>query len=276
MDWDNQRMIEQIFNARQTPKLLRKELLNSREVVEAIQASGLDEEFALDLMSQMILCKRALVPQLVGQLRHHFNRMANPFQACADALLVAAEKDLVDYDPERQQFIVVYDVDEKTHQLIRQYQYLPPMIVPPLEVTGNRGSGYLTIRTDSLLLKDNHHEGDLCPDHLNRCNNVALSVNTDVVRTIRNQWKSLDKPKKDESYQDYQKRVKAFERFERDAFFTIALMQEMGNRFYLTHKYDKRGRTYSCGYHIDYQGNQWSKAIVEFADKFPITDEILE
>lgn len=276
MDFENQQMVEQIFNARQTPRLLRKELLGSAEVVARVQASELDQEFALDLLAQMILCKRATVPQLVGQLRHHFARMANPFQACADALLTAAERDLVDYDPERQQFILVFDLDEATHALLRQYQYLPPMLVPPLEVTDNRGSGYLTIRTDSLLLKDNHHEGDLCLDHLNRCNRIAFSVNTEVVRTIRNQWKHLDKPKDGESFQDYQQRLKAFERYERDSFFTIALMQEMGNRFYLTHKYDKRGRTYCQGYHITYQGNQWNKAVIEFATPTLITDEILE
>jgi DNA-directed RNA polymerase len=45
------------------------------------------------------------------------------------------------------------------------------------------------------------------------------------------------------------------------------LMFTAGNRFYMTHKYDKRGRTYSQGYHINPQGNDWNKAVIEFADK---------
>jgi DNA-directed RNA polymerase len=35
----------------------------------------------------------------------------------------------------------------------------------------------------------------------------------------------------------------------------------------MTHKYDKRGRTYSQGYHIQPQGSDWNKAVIEFADK---------
>ena len=34
--------------------------------------------------------------------------------------------------------------------------------------------------------------------------------------------------------------------------------------FYLTHAYDKRGRTYAQGYHVSYQGNDWNKACVQF------------
>ena len=267
MHFENQKMLETLFNDRQTPKLLRRELLASKTIVTRIQASGLDEEFALDLLVHMILAKRATLPQVLGTLKHHFKNQFNPWQACADALETAARKDLVDWDPKDGRFILRYDADEQTHKLVRQYQYLPPMIVPPLKVCENRGSGYLTIRTDSLVLKNNHHEGDLGLDSINRFNNIALSINTDVVKGIRNQWKSLDKPKEDETWDDFQKRVKAFERYERDAMFTIALMVEMGNCFYLTHKTDKRGRTYAQGYHIQYQGNTWSKAIVELAEK---------
>jgi DNA-directed RNA polymerase len=43
-----------------------------------------------------------------------------------------------------------------------------------------------------------------------------------------------------------------------------------GNRFWLTHKYDKRGRTYCQGYHVSYQGNDYNKACIEFADGEPL------
>ncbi len=266
MDFENQKMLEQFFNARQTPKLLERELLASPVVVETIQKSELDEAFCLGLLSHLILAKRAPVTALVGLLKHHFEGHHNPFQKCADAVRQACEKDLADYDRAREQVVVRFDVDPATHELIAQYQYLPPMIVPPLEVTGNRGSGYLTIRTDSLLLQDNHHEGDLCPDHLNRCNRVALRLNTEVATSINNSWKNLDKPKPGEAFEEFQKRQKAFDRYQRSAAFTMALMVEMGNKFYLTHKYDKRGRSYCQGYHINFQGNTWNKAVVELAN----------
>jgi hypothetical protein len=234
--------------------------------MQTIAKSQLDEEFALDLLSQMVLHRRATVPTLVGLLERHFSAFGNPMQVCANMLELAAKHDLVDYDPQDERFILVFDVDQATHTLLRQYQYLPPMIVPPLEVTSNRGSGYITVTTDSLVLKDNHHEGDLCLDSINRFNRVPLTANLDVVKKIRNHWKGIDKPKLGEPFVEYQKRLKAFERYEADAFFTIALMGEMGNRFHFTHKVDKRGRTYSQGYHLNYQGNDWNKSIVELAE----------
>lgn len=266
MDFENQKMLENLFNDQQTPKLLRKEMLACLPVIDAIEASGLDHEFALDLLGQMALYKRAHPTTLIGLLKSHFGTAANPFQACADALQQAVQAQLVYFDAEDERFILRFEPDASVYQLIRQYQYLPPMVVPPLEVDSNRGSGYLTIRTDSLLLKNNHHEGDLCLDSINRFNRIPLSVNIDLVKRIRNSWKGLDKAKPGETFEEWQKRVKAFERYERDSFFTIALMHQMGNRFHLTHKPDKRGRTYSQGYHINYQGNCWNKACVELAE----------
>ena len=48
-------------------------------------------------------------------------------------------------------------------------------------------------------------------------------------------------------------------------------MNMAGNHFYLTHRYDKRGRTYAQGYYINPQGNEWNKAVLEFADKEIVT-----
>lgn len=270
MDYDNQKMLEHFFNERQTPKLLRRELLGSPVVVSTIQKSELPEDFCLDLLSHMILAKRAPITALVGLLKHHFESSSQPHQKTADAVFKAIMADVIDWDPTTEQAVVRFDVDGKTHELIRQYQYLPPMIVPPLEVgtpdSVNRGSGYITIRTDSLILKNNHHDGDICPDSLNRFNKIPLRLNIQIATKVNNSWKNLDCPKEDETFEDYQKRVKAFDRYQKDAAFTMSLINEMGNRFYMTHKVDKRGRTYAQGYHINPQGNCWNKAVIELAD----------
>ena len=265
MDFENQEMLEHFFNKRQTMPMLREEFMKMPEVLDRISTSGLDSEFCMDLLCHMALAKRHSPSALIGLLKKHFWS----FQETAEALEQAVHKDLVDFDMRTEQFILVFDVGAKNHELIRQYQYLPPMIVPPLNVKKNRGSGYLTIRNDSLMLKDthNHHDGDLCLDSLNKFNQIPLSVNTAVVKSIRNEWKNIDSMKPDETFQDFKKRLAAFEKYEKDSFFSIALMEETGNRFYLTHKSDKRGRTYCQGYHITYQGNSWNKACVEFADK---------
>jgi DNA-directed RNA polymerase len=45
----------------------------------------------------------------------------------------------------------------------------------------------------------------------------------------------------------------------------------LGNEFYLTHRYDKRGRCYAQGYHVNPQGNDWNKAVIELAEKEVVT-----
>jgi DNA-directed RNA polymerase len=47
----------------------------------------------------------------------------------------------------------------------------------------------------------------------------------------------------------------------------IGILEGFSNEFYLTHRYDKRGRVYCQGYHVTYQGTPWNKAVLELADK---------
>lgn len=258
MDFENQKMLEEMFNKHQTIPLIKEQFINSNMMVYLDNLGT--PAFHLDLLTQMVLHRRANLETLLGLLRKHFDSL----QECADQLYRAAELDLVDYDAGLEIFIMKWDVDQKTKNLMNQYQYLPPMTVPPLPVYGTRGSGYLTIRNDSLLLKNNHHEGDFCVSHLNRLNQIPLSINADIVKGIRNEWKHIDKPKPGEKFEEYKLRQEAFEKYERDSFWIIAMLIEMGNEFWLTHKYDKRGRSYAQGYHVNTQGNTWNKACIEF------------
>jgi DNA-directed RNA polymerase len=84
---------------------------------------------------------------------------------------------------------------------------------------------------------------------------------------IKNEWKGLDKPKEDEDYKEYQKRVKQFEKYDRTAKDVMTHLEIADNEFYLTHKYDKRGRIYCQGYHVNYQGTPWNKAVIQFANE---------
>ena len=83
---------------------------------------------------------------------------------------------------------------------------------------------------------------------------------------VHNQWKGLDKQKDDETRQDFLRRVKAFKKYDETAHTVMSILVNAGNRFFLTHAYDKRGRTYAKGYHVNYQGNDWNKATICFAE----------
>jgi len=256
--------MEKLFHKNQLHARIKKEFTDADLPFKEIMIKNkIDPTFGFSLLVQMVLHKRAGVPVLVGILRKHFK---GDCQATADALLLACQIDLVDWNPRTKQFIVKYDITPDVQQELDTYQFPMPMVVPPKELQDNTDTGYYTSR-NSVILKDNHHDFDVCLDHLNHVNSVKLTLNHRVTSMIKNQWRNLDKPKTGEEHAEYKKRVKAFEKYDRTAYEVMGHLDIAGTEFYLTHKYDKRGRVYCQGYHVNYQGNTWNKAVIEFADQ---------
>lgn len=255
--------IEKLFHKNQLHPRIKSEFQHADlPFRDVMLKNNIDPAFGFDLLVQMVLHKRAGLPVLVGILRKHFK---GDCQKTADALLLACQIDLVDWNPATRQFIIKYDITPDVQEELDTYQFPMPMIVPPKELQNNHDTGYYTSR-NSVILRDNHHDNDVCLDHLNKVNGIKLTLNSAVSSMIQNEWRNLDKPKPGEDRKDYQKRVKAFEKYDRTAYQVMAHLDIAGGEFYLTHKYDKRGRVYCQGYHINYQGNTWNKAVVEFAD----------
>src|SRR5690606_38220392 len=116
-----------------------------------------------------------------------------------------------------------------------RYQYPLPMIVEPRELGNNTDTGYFTSR-NSVILKNNHHEEDVCLDHLNHMNKIKLTLNNEVSSFIENSWRNLDKPKNGEDRKDFERRKRAFEKYDRTARDVMAHLEIAGSEFYLTHK----------------------------------------
>jgi len=184
----------------------------------------------------------------------------------ASALEKAIEGKLVIYSSETKQFIVIYEISGSLQAELDRFQYPLPMVVEPRKLKHNLHSGYLTEK-GSVILRDNYTEDDVCLDHLNKMNQTEFTLNLDVAKTIQNKWKGLDKKAEDETHDDFKKRKKAFEKYDRVAKDVMEILLREGNQIYLTHKYDKRGRTYCMGFHVNYQGTDWSKAIIEFTQQ---------
>lgn len=149
-------------------------------------------------------------------------------------------------------------------KFIEASQYLPPMVCEPLELSHNHSSGYLT-HNDSLILgSGNHHDGDVCLDVLNTMNKVAFKLDLDF----------LCKVEEEPTFElDTQDKTDQWTRFKKQSYRFYSLMQQQGNRFYFTNKVDKRGRIYSCGYHLNPQGAPFKKAMLEL-DKEEIVDGV--
>lgn len=236
--------------------------------------------FLTELMAQASIRKRAPLPVFVGILVKHFEGEPEPYQLCADAIVAAASYDVVTL-AERTlpgsvdsvlEVILLHEVSPETQARIEQFQYPLPMVEPPLTATCNRHTGYRTIK-GSLLLKNNHHEDDICLDHINRMNATPLAVNPDVVAFVQNSWKNLEKQKAGETYVEFRQRRKAFQKYDRVSRDVLAAMMVQPDGFFLTHRYDKRGRTYSQGYQVNYQSNDWCKAVVQLHVKEKLNPE---
>lgn len=265
---EHQLLLERLYSKNQVVRRIRSEFVNCEQFdfEEYLLKKEIPLDFGFDLLVQMVLHKRADLPTLVGILRKHFEPAEDASQQTADMLLKAALCDLVDWHPVNKQFVVKFNITQDVQEELDRFQFPLPMVVMPKPVRENTDTGYLDSR-GSIILKKNHHEEDVCLDHINRVNRIRFSINFDTAHMIANSWRNLDRPKPGESQQEYQKRVKAFEKYDRTAKDVINLLVQYDNEFYLTHKYDKRGRIYCQGYHVNYQGAPWNKAVIELADK---------
>jgi hypothetical protein len=261
--------IEQLTSKNQLMPRLREYFGPSSQplIHQLVESVGMPIDFAVDALVQIALHKRMIPASMIGILLKH-----NPDDAqwVSDCLHAIVGLGLIKYDTERNQLIVVYDIPSDLQRELDSFQYPLPMVCEPNELRNNRDTGYILSR-NSAILRDNYHDGDICLDHLNRMNKVALRINTDTAGMIANRWRNLDKPKPDEDIRDFHKRKKAFEKFDSTVKLVMRLLYEAGNLFYLTHKYDKRGRTYCQGYHVNYQGAPWNKAVIELANPEVLT-----
>lgn len=256
--------LERLFNKNQLIPRIRREFQECDKVsfTKHMEDNKIPVPFGLDLLVQMSLHKRASLTTLIGCLRHHFQDN----QLTADMLYKAADANLVDYSVPLRIFIVKFDISADVQAELDRFQFPLPMVVEPLPVLNNRSTGYLT-SGGSIILRHNHHNDDVCLDHINRVNKIQFVINTNTATMVKNKWRNLDKPKEGESKEDFNKRKRAFEKYDRTAKDVISLLCKEGNEFYLTHRYDKRGRIYCQGYHVTYQGAPWNKAVIEFAQQ---------
>ena len=263
---DYQINMEKLFHKNQLFPRIKSEFVNSEfNFRKHMLDNNIDSDFGFDLLVQMVLHKRASISVLTGILRKHFKHSPEASQKTADELLKCVQADLVDFSAPLRVFIVRFDISADVQQELDIYQYPLPMIIEPKELKSNEDTGYFTSRNSVILKHNNHHNDDVCLDHLNRVNKIKFKINYTTANMIQNKWRNLDKPKPGEERSEYNKRVKAFEKYDRTARDVMTHLAVADNEFYLTHKYDKRGRTYCQGYHCNYQGATWNKAVLEFA-----------
>ena len=155
--------------------------------------------------------------------------------------------------------------------------YLPPLIIPPQQLRNNRSSGYYTIKGDSLILGGghNHHNDEIALDVLNIMNRYELSLNEFILdNVVEEPAHNLEEVKDGDKMTEverikavYQQKNSWTKHVKQSNYFYDYIRTKGNNRMFITHKFDKRGRIYSQGYHIHIQGTSYKKAILELYNK---------
>lgn len=270
---------ENMFSKHQIRKILREEFQEFFTEEES-KSNKRKVEIQLDVLGILAQRKHVYFDTLIEMLVEKENILDSKEQL-ADWIFELAERDLLVLEPikgkDNIKVWAKYELDEETEQVINGLKSLPPMIVKPLETNGknnNRGSGYLTIGSDSLILNDNHHTKDIDTKFLDLVNSVEYSLNQDVIMNIRNCWGDLFDEETNKLTVEYKQKLQSFEEFEKYSIKFMAMLMNQDNKFWFTHKYDKRGRIYPMGYWVTYMGNSYQKACIEFANKELATNEI--
>ena len=257
-----QKDMERLTNKNQLMSRIKSEF-DDELMNKFISHNNLNKDFVLDCLAHLVLMKRAYPSTLFGVLYHHYNDV----NETAKQLDKMIDCELIIWNEPTGQFITKFNLSQDVLTELSIFQYPMPLIVPPKKIKNNRNNGYWYWSKGSIILKNNHTEDDICLDHINRMNRIALCINDRTASMVKNQWRNIDHKKPGETFSEYQERLKQFNKFNNDSKMVKDIILKTGNRFWLTWKYDKRGRCYSQGYHINPQGTDYCKAIIEFADK---------
>jgi hypothetical protein len=155
------------------------------------------------------------------------------------------------------ELVVITKVSDKTFMITTEYTldeeipefgkhaplFKKPALVDFNQILGNRFK---------------QHDGDACIDHINTMNAIPLSLERRITgNMLETTDADLETPEQQEQWTDFRQR--SYDMYNE--------VEMHGNKFYLEHSMDTRGRCYCKGYYVNYQGSSYKKAIVQLADK---------
>lgn len=290
---DTQRSIEYMYDKTRIPKMVRDDIESTPEIVvlidktvlmlESVYLMGphfnqknlylsninsyvLRETIERILEIVMLLPNGLTFTSLVGQTANGIPvSKLESFKIVSSVISYMYFGGLVkiiragDAQSEMMEVVPVYVCDSKILKYVDKTKYLPPMVCTPNKLRDNKSQAYLTRKPKSLICKShNHHDGDICLDSLNKFNSIAFSLDVKMLTTFNEIYKIKDNTPQKE---------RQFSVLREQTYDVCKLLIQSGNDFHFTHKVDKRGRTYSSGYSVNYQGNSFRKSIINLAHK---------
>lgn len=203
----------------------------------AIKQFWSERHLAICVTSMVCLYKRLPLEALVNLFRHE---PAQLIASCAEALVRGR---WLFWDDIREEFVTPQLPHELNARVFNR-RYPMPMLHTPNILFNEKDSPYLTEqKSQSVLGEYNGQRTNL--DTLNALNQIPLRINAAVAQHAPDPFKDDDKFRRDSAT--------VFHRIRDDT-------------FYLTWQFDFRGRVYARGYHVNPQGDDWHKHVVQFGE----------
>lgn len=233
------------------------------------------QDMIIDILTVVLsLDYQAKMTQIVGQCEHilPFDDYMVRIKRMGEILYQLCVADLFDITRNVNNEISIinrYGLDGDTAKYIEQAKFLPPMLCKPNKIYSLRDSAYLTARAMNVSKVWNQDERDICLDVLNMSNQMAFSLDIELLKFMDEEMP--------EEIKNFKHRSQQFESLVTSTQEVCIELFHGGNKFYFAHFYDARGRLYCRGYHCSYQGNSYRKAMLNFHETVEVTidDEYL-
>lgn len=190
----------------------------------------------IDITAMVCLYRRLPLEALVNLFKHE---EAQTIATTAERLTMSG---WIHWDPNREEFVTC-QLPKELEQAVFSKRYPMPMLCPPRLLEEETDSPYLTeAKSQSVLGEYSGQRTNLAT--LNVLNGIRLRLNPAVQQQAPDPFQDDDKFRRDSAA--------VFERIQ-------------GEVFHLTWQFDFRGRVYARGYHVNPQGDDWHKHVIQFA-----------
>jgi len=209
------------------------------------------------------------IQSVVGKLAEEmgYNDIFSGIKTAAEVVVVVGKSKLYNIISARNsetgsiQIQSNYVLEDISIKRLNNMKYLPPMICKPDAVWANNHNGYLTKDESILLGKGNHHNYKLNLATVNQASAVKLSLD---LRMLQLEEKAK-KPNENDSPSQLKDKAMSHALMVKTSKNVYEELINRGNKFYFTWKFDKHGRIYSQGYHVNIQASSYKKSLINLA-----------
>lgn len=274
--FEKQLHIESTYNKTQAHQFIKELLKDTLEPYGEHFPEPKDWKTAKTICAALLVHQKMYIQNLVEMMvKKNWLDSATAASYIAETIIKMMDIDMVDY-MYKGEYLEIHSKWAMTEEIAQEYKrmiYKLPMVIAPNRINinrDNRGSGYYLDEHDSLILT-HHHSYRICTDVLETLNNTPLSINKTVVKHAVHTNNGCIM-KEHESKEEYQQRMEHWKVFIEQTKFVHEMIGD--NPFFLTHKYDTRGRCYDMGYHVHTQGDSYSKAVIQLANEEVVSDSV--